>query len=526
MKKINKIALILILSIATAVIANSQCLPPPPIIESVTVEPNATGDIIISWHENPDNHCTTTGYEIYKYNYSTQQFDLLSLEPVGITTFLDVNAGGNSRSQIYRMTTKAGAAGNEHSENHHSVYLHPAINYNLCNFTTLTRWSPYKTSYRDGFEIRPIEQAFNESVRYQIIGYIAPTGSPFNIANATPLTEITADTTISFAMIPNQNYLFCVKIFLPNGEMSYSNVREGIITGVSVPIAPSYIHLDSIVSFDTYNHLHFDIDNSTQMTKFQIERTTHIDSVFEVIHTFSDKITTTFDDHTCDVNKKYFYQLTAFNNISACDTIPAQTSNILNSTILDVKYINPNMEISWTDLFCEDVRYRLYRNGSFWLLQNNTQISDVSIESDLMNNIHDFCYRIVANDQITNNTSISREQCVSLNKKVTMPNAIDPTSTYSNNLETLRRRNQFAPIIGGKDTDYEYYMVIFNRWNNVIFETTKPMDIPLTNEYMWNGASAQGHILPEDTYLYYVKVTFKGTNRVIEQRGNVSIVYH
>jgi len=64
MKKTNKIVLILILSIIATVIANSQCLPPPPIVESVTVVPNtAGGDIIVKWYENPDNVCTTTGYE-------------------------------------------------------------------------------------------------------------------------------------------------------------------------------------------------------------------------------------------------------------------------------------------------------------------------------------------------------------------------------------------------------------------------------------------------------------------------------
>jgi hypothetical protein len=524
MYKLNKTILSFILSIFAATIANAQCLPPPPIVENVTVMPNNT-DITVKWHENPDNTCITTGYEIYKYNYATGQFDLLSLAPAGITAILDINAEGNIRPQIYRMTTKAGAAGNEHSENHHTMFLYPVMQYNTCYLTAALSWRPYKTSYRDGFEIRPSEKKFNDSVKYQIVGYIAPPSSPFNIASAAPLSEITSDTTVSFSMLVNQNYLFCVKAFLPNGSTSYSNIREGMLSGSNIPNAPMYINLDSIVSFDTHNHLHFEIDNSTQMTKFQVERTTNLDSAFKIIHTFSDKTITAYDDNTCDVNIKYFYRITAFNNASACDNIPAKISDTLNSIIVGLKYIKPDVNISWSEL-TDNANYMLYRNGTFWNYQyGDTHFIDMSVQNDYSNNIYDFCYKIVATDITNQNTSISREYCIALDKHVTMPNAIDPTDPLTFNTETYRQRNQFAPIIGGKNTDYEYYMIIFDRWNNIVFETTKPMDVPLTNEYMWNGTSLKGYILPEDTYLYYVKVTFKNSKQLFEQRGSVSIIY-
>jgi hypothetical protein len=505
-------------------IAESQCLPPPPIIESVTVVPNTNGNITIRWHDNPDNNCTTTGYEIYKYNYLTNQFDFLVLVAAGTTSYTEINAGANTRPQIYRMTTKAGAAGNEHSENHHSVFLNPVLQYGPCTMTATVLWRPYKTSYRDGFEIRQIDKKFNDSIKYQIVGYIAPSGSPFNPMSAVALSEITADTTIDFKMIVNQNYLFCVKTFLPNGDISYSNVREGIIAGSDIHAAPLHIKLDSLVSFDTHNHLHFEIESSTQMTKFQVERCTTLDSAFNVIHTFSDKNTTTYDDNTCDVNKKYFYRITALNNIPYCDGIPATISDTLNSIIASVKYTKPNILVSWDD-FIQDSVYYLHRNGLFWVMLHVTQYTDIDVQSDFLSNIYDFCYKIVAVDRITNYTSISREYCRSLEKPVTMPNAIDPTSTFTNNIETHRQRNQFAPIVGGDEKDYEYHMIIFNRWNSVIFETTKPMDVPLSKEHFWYGASANGNVLPEETYLYYVKITFKNSNQVFEQKGTVNLIY-
>ena len=524
MYKLNKTVLTLILWIAATVIANSQCLPPPPIIENVTVMPNATGDVTVKWHENPNNTCTTTGYEVYKYNYSNGQFELLSFAPFGITAVLEVNAGGNVRPQIYRMTTEAGNAPKEHSENHHTMYLNPVMRYDPCYLTASALWTPYKTSYRN-FEIRPSEKKFNDSVKYQIIGYIAPAGSPFNLSNAMPLSEITSDTTTIFPMLTNQNYLFCVKAFLPNGFISYSNFREGRLSG-NIPNAPKYIYLDSIVSFNTHNHLHFEIDNSTQMTKFQVERTTSFDSVFKIINTFSDKNTTSYNDNTCDINKKYFYRITAFNSTSACDNIPAKISDTLNSTVVNVKYAKPNANVSWSE-FIGDADYTLYRNGMSWVVQyGNTQYTDMDVQNDYQNNnIYDFCYKIVVTDRITDYTSTSRECCISLNKPVIMPNAVDPTSIFTLNTETVRRRNQFAPIIGGSDLDYEYHMIIFNRWNNVIFETTKPIDVPLTDEYMWHGTSINNQVLPEDTYLYYVKVTFKNPKRVVEQRGSVNVIY-
>ncbi|MDR0754372.1 MAG: gliding motility-associated C-terminal domain-containing protein, partial [Prevotellaceae bacterium] len=426
--------------------------------------------------------------------------------------------------QIYRMTTKAGPAGNEHSENHHSVFLNHVLHYDPCEFTATVMWTPYKTSYRDRFEVRMADKKFNDSVKYQIVGYIAPPSSPFDLLNAVALSPVVSDTIINFKMIVNQNYLFCVKTYLPNGNVSYSNVREGIIEGSSIPAAPLYIKLDSLVSFDTHNHLHFEIENSTQMNKFQIERCERLDSVFKVIHTFSDKNTTVYNDNTCDVNKQYFYRVTAFNNISHCVEIPAVISDTLNSIILNTKYTNPDISVSWND-FIRDSVYYLYRNGLFWLLQDTPQFTDMDVQNDFNHNVYDFCYKIAAVDRTANFTSISREYCLSLNKPVTMPNAIDPTSTFTNNMETNRRRNQFAPIVGGKETDYEYHMIIFNRWNAVIFETTKPMDVPISGEHFWNGASAKGNVLPEDTYLYYVKITFKNSSQVFEQKGTVSLIY-
>jgi fibronectin type 3 domain-containing protein len=512
------------LMITGIAVANSQCLPPPPIIESITVVPNTSGNVIIKWHENPENLCTTTGYEIYKYDYATQQFYFLVLVPSGTTSYTDTNAGADIRPQIYRMTTKAGPSGNEHSENHHSVFLSPITHYEPCEMSATVSWSPYKTSYRDAFEIRPSDKKFNDSVTYQIVGYIAPTGSPFNLINAEALSSVTGDTTVNFRIIVNQNYLFCVKTYLPGGKTSYSNVFEEMITGSDIPVAPKYIKLDSLVSFDTHNHLHFEIENSTQMTKFQIERCTNLDSAFEAIHTFSDKNTTAYDDNTCDINRKYFYRVTAFNNIAYCNETPAVTSDTLNSIILNIKYANHDITVSWNN-FIRDSVYYLYRNDLFWLILHDQHFTDMDVQYDFNNNIYDFCYKIEAVDRTANYTSISRKYCISLHKPVTMPNAIDPTSTFTNNMETKRQRNQFAPVVGGKESDYEYYMIVFNRWNNVIFETTKPMGATVSNEHIWYGTSAKGNILPEDTYLYYVKIIFKNSDQVFEQKGTVNLIY-
>jgi len=523
-KSVTKILLTLMLMVVGITIANAQCLPPPPIIENVTVVPNtAGGDVIISWHENPANTCTTTGYEIYKYNYSTQIFDLLVLVPAGTTSYTEVNAGGNSRPQIYRMTTKAGALGNQHSENHHSMVLDPVFFYGPCEMYTTATWSPYETSYRDNFEVRLSEQTFNNAVKYQIEGY-ATTGTIFNPASAIPMSSITSDTIVSFIMIVNVDYLFRVKAFLPNGEISYSGVRHGNISGATIPRAPLFIHLDSLVSFDTHNHLHFTIDNATAMVKFQVERSQNANGPYEILTEFHDKTRTTYDDTSCDVNKEYFYRITAFNNIPYCNERPAIRSDTLNSIIVKLKYEKPDMSANWNS-FILDTTYHIHRNNAFWFISPTRQFLDGNVQHDYMNNnIYDFCYTVSAFNR-KGHVSISRENCINLDRPITMPSAIDPTSAYTNNLDTNRRRNEFAPLIGGDERLYEYHMIIFNRWNNVIFETTKPMDVPLTSDHFWHGTTATGGILPEDTYMYYVKITLKTSQKVYEKRGSVSIIY-
>ena len=63
-------------------------------------------------------------------------------------------------------------------------------------------------------------------------------------------------------------------------------------------------------------------------------------------------------------------------------------------------------------------------------------------------------------------------------------------------------------------------MVIFNRWGNVLLETTEPM-------INWNGKNSQTNLpCPDGTYFYVCEVKFQGLEgeETLNLQGSITIV--
>ncbi len=100
------------------------------------------------------------------------------------------------------------------------------------------------------------------------------------------------------------------------------------------------------------------------------------------------------------------------------------------------------------------------------------------------------CYAISAVDFVGNESPLSAVLCVDNCPRYELPNAFTPNGDGSNDLYTPFPNWRFIARID---------MQIFNRWGNLVFETTDP-------EINWDGRSLAGNDVAEGTYFYVCKV--------------------
>ena len=154
------------------------------------------------------------------------------------------------------------------------------------------------------------------------------------------------------------------------------------------------------------------------------------------------------------------------------------------------QYIN---HLIWTRLqdSCSltTYHYRVYFNGSdssnFALIDSSTSINDTTFDHILNGNLAG-CYAVTAVDKAGIESKLSNIVCVDNCPYYVLPNAFTPDGDQHNDLFTPFPGYRFVPKIE---------MKIFNRWGELVFETTDP-------DIKWNGKDKSGHDVSEGVYLY------------------------
>jgi gliding motility-associated-like protein len=100
------------------------------------------------------------------------------------------------------------------------------------------------------------------------------------------------------------------------------------------------------------------------------------------------------------------------------------------------------------------------------------------------------CYAVSALDSVGNESVLSNLFCVDNCPKYELPNAFTPNGDGANDLYTPFPGWRFVQSVD---------MQIFNRWGNLVFQTTDP-------NLNWNGQNESGKTLDEGTYFYVCKV--------------------
>jgi len=133
--------------------------------------------------------------------------------------------------------------------------------------------------------------------------------------------------------------------------------------------------------------------------------------------------------------------------------------------------------------------YRVYFNASdssnFALIDSTTSKTDTTFEHVLTENISG-CYAVTAVDNAGIESALSNIVCIDNCPYYVLPNAFTPDGDGHNDYFTPFPGYRFVPKIE---------MKIFNRWGELVFQTTDPA-------IHWDGKDLSGHPVSDGIYLY------------------------
>jgi gliding motility-associated-like protein len=119
------------------------------------------------------------------------------------------------------------------------------------------------------------------------------------------------------------------------------------------------------------------------------------------------------------------------------------------------------------------------------------------------------CFYITATEttNLHNITGESRSQqvCTETTERITVPTAFTPDNNLVNDL--------FRPVLSF--TPVEYHLVITDRQNNILFESTD-------SQAQWDGTK-NGSRLPEGVYLWFMTVKTP-SGKTIKKSGTVALI--
>lgn len=179
-------------------------------------------------------------------------------------------------------------------------------------------------------------------------------------------------------------------------------------------------------------------------------------------------------------------------------------------------------ELSWDNprFRCEDsedlAQYRLYFSppdvGDFNLLQEIDDVDQFSFLHDQGNGSLSGCYYITSLDSLGNESASSDTLCLDNCPRYLLPNTFTPNGDGQNEL-FIPLENLFIERIE---------LQVFNRWGNLVFETTDA-------EINWDGTlMGNGEALPDATYYYVCRVFESRLTGVVEQeeplKGFIDII--
>ena len=465
-------------------------VPLPPVLTSVSVQ-SQTGNTEFTWSSSPDT--AIAAYVLYRYKDGDGiAFDTVR-NPLA-TSYTIAGTEANSRSVSYviaahRMPDCTSPLSNVLN----AIFCSSVID--TCRNQILVSWN----SYPD----------YPKSVSaYKI--FVSVNGSPLSELNSVDKMERTFSVS---DFTTNSDYCFVVKAVLDDGSLSGSN-KSCLSTRMQRP--PDWINADyATVNPENKISLAFTIDPQSEITHFKLERKDGQTGIYtEIAQLLSINESVTYIDNQADINRKYFYRLSAINN---CGN-PVKVSNISSNIVLSLEKSGDDLNLSWNSYrewlgIISSHRIFIDTGNGFIekeLLQQNDTLFTIGYQEIMYDVISDkVCFYIItsetSNPHGISGISKSSEICTLPTEIITVPNVFTPNSGTMN--------AYFRPILSF--TPKDYHLFISDRQGKVLFET---------RDYYakWDG-SDNGNSIAQGVCLWFLKV-ITPSGKSISKTGTITII--
>ncbi|MFM7662012.1 MAG: gliding motility-associated C-terminal domain-containing protein [Bacteroidota bacterium] len=466
-----------------------------PVLYSVGID-TATSAILIDWNENqqPD----TYGYVIY------------TIDDSGFLVELDTVWGLNNTSYSYFSDLSQGP------------FSYSVAAFDSCYTTAvpITFQTSAKSPIQTTMKIQSMVSMCEKKVILNWTNYVGQVVQEYRIYskhNGLWNQEgITIDTTFEISLTNGDNYCYVIEAVFINGYRAFSDVTCITLPTVQLPA----FHYFKLASIENQKVELFDyIDESVGIQEIIFHRMNYSNTYEEIGRVPADGNTIQFTDYTADVKLKPWQYLATYTD--SCGNV-GEASNFVRTIFVsgvadEIRMIN---NVQWNPYLGFDgsiIEYRIFRgpNGIF----DENPIAVVSgqqlyYEDDV--SAVDFngqiCYRIEAVEALNfynfSEVSQSNDHCFTYAPLIYIPNSFTPDGDGLN--------DYFLPVLSNIESN-NYNLLIFNRWGQVIFESTNL-------DYGWDGRiQSTGFDAMNDTFMYQVQV-IDANGIKISKKGFVSLI--
>lgn len=470
-------------------------------IQNIDIQYNPNG-IQITWQQSP--YSQTVGYNIGLLQANGTVIPLGTSNSISDTTYFD-NVGLASEALNYTVSIIDGCGNpSSYNSNGYQQVLWKDINQDRCQQRIHLEWNQWEYPYANA-----------PNLQYNII---VNNGNDTTIAQSQALHA----TEYSFAdFIDGDTLNFRIEVVETDGKIRSTSEWKQIVAGI---VQPPSVFLIENLTVNTQNQIevHYYIDTLAEIRNFKINNDIYdVTKPNNLIEKYDFDIANKSNPHKkyidsiSNPNQNAFYYQVVANDSCNKDHFSTKGRTILTHVTLADFFLN---KIEWNKFELDSANvsvYRLYRDYGAGMQLVETFSPN---ETQYMDNVEayhqqdgEFCYYVEADFSLTipnvgtkTYTTRSNTFCKQQRPSVYVPNAIAPNGV----------NNQFKPVIVfGSPTNYS--MQIYNRWGELIFESTNPNDA-------WNGTK-NGQTVVSGGYPYNINFT-ASDGTPVNKKGIVIVV--
>jgi gliding motility-associated-like protein len=478
---------------------SNDLAPLPPTLDSVSVNP-VTNEILLGWSPSPSGD--TEFYIIYQMLGS----DSIAIDTVPSTTTFYTISGLNPQDESEQFFITAldecnleGAPSEVHATTHLRLNLQSCEGRAILNWNSYNAWIGNNTDYE-------VFVSLNGSA-FQSNGNISGNDGQ-NISFS--LTDLVADGD------------YCIFIQSSLAGSNESSTSNEVCFNANVQDLPDFTYLRrATVLSDGSAFSTCLIDTASDISYFKVLRAPWPGIVFDTLVTLplpQNSNLLSYTDLTAQTSaQSYTYKYVL---VDKCDN-PSGISNpgrtIHLSGLAADGFINKLKWNTYADWDAGVSGYTLYRSidGGLSYSELFSSPADTSMNDQVIDQLDTtmrFCYWVRAIENVGNSyqvrdTSWSNVLCLVQKPTIYIPNAFIPQGPLPNN--TFKAKGLYEKLA----LNHEF--LIFNRWGEVIFSTSK------TDE-SWNGKYKSAYV-ESGIYVYRIKFELIDGSK-FDQRGSVLVI--